>query len=94
MANIDGDCMKVSEKFRTQYLNYLKSYLPLAIIQNEQFTSVASADLDSLIELSTVEVCEARKKKLALDCNADDIAERVLVLSNGDEVIAGVRFNN
>ena len=86
--------MKVSNKFKTQYLDYLKSYLPEIISKCDQFESAVFSEIDSLIELSSLKVCEARKKALALDCEASDLAERTLSLSNGEEFIAGARFKN
>lgn len=74
--------MKVSHKFKTQYLEYLKSYLPEVIIQCEQFESAVISEIDSLMELSELKVCEARVKALELNCEAKDLGERTLILSN------------
>ena len=86
--------MKVSENFKSQYVNYLKSYLPQEIIGNHHFQTVVYSALDELVELSTAEVCEARKNGLGLKCDPSDLAERNLKLPDGQEFIAGARFKN
>lgn len=86
--------MEISEQFKKQFLDNLKSYLPKEIIQYSDFQTAAFASLDELIELSSPEVCEARKKGMALSCDPRDLAERALKLSNGNEFIAGARFKN
>ncbi len=86
--------LKINELFKNQYLDKLKSYLPQEIILNSDFQTAVFANLDELAELSTSEVCEARKKRLALSCEPGDLAERVLKFSNGNEFIAGARFKN
>ncbi|RYZ85323.1 MAG: hypothetical protein EOP06_16485 [Proteobacteria bacterium] len=86
--------MKVSEQFKDQRLNYLESYLPQEIFQNPDFKNSVLTSFDELIDLATLEVCEARKKGLGLSCDARDLAERTLRLANGNEIIAGARFKN
>ncbi|AZZ35424.1 hypothetical protein CIK05_00955 [Bdellovibrio sp. qaytius] len=86
--------MKIKELFKNQYLDNLKNYLPKEIIQHSDFQTAVFASLDELVELSSSEVCEARKKGLALSCESRDLAERTLKLSNGNEFIAGARFKN
>lgn len=86
--------MKVSEGFKNQYLNYLKSYLPQEIVQHPDFETSELTSLGELIELSQSKVCEARKSGLGLSCDSRELAERSLRLANGDEFIAGARFKN
>lgn len=47
-----------------------------------------------MCELATEKVCLARKNGLALQCEVSDLAERVLQLNDGREIIAGARFKN
>lgn len=86
--------MKVSEQFRDQYLNYLKSYLPQEIVQHPNFRNSVLTSLNELVELSESKVCEARRNGLGLSCDSRDLAERTLRLSNGNQFIAGARFKN
>lgn len=86
--------MKVSDQFKKQYLNYLKTYLPKEIVQYPVFQTSVFSSIDELVELSTLEVCDARKNGLALSCESKDLAERTLTLANGNEIIAGARFKN
>ena len=86
--------MQVSEQFKDQYQNYLKSYLPEEIIRHSDFKASILTGLDELIELSETKVCEARKNGLGLSCDSRDLAERTLKLENGSEFIAGARFKN
>lgn len=58
--------MKLSENFKKQHLNYLRSYLPQEIMDSADFQTAVFANLDDLVELSTTDVCEARKKGLGL----------------------------
>lgn len=68
--------MKVSEQFKAQYLNYLKTYLPQEIVQHPHFNTSVLTSLIELVELSESKVCEARKSGLGLFCNAGDLAEK------------------
>lgn len=86
--------MKITDEFKKSYEAYIKTYLPDSIIQNENFKSSISESLKSLAELSTDEVCKARKKGLNLTCDERHLAERSLKLSDGTEFIAGARFKN
>jgi hypothetical protein len=52
------------------------------------------SSIDDLVELSSLKVCEARKKGLGLSCKPLDLTERTLKLANGNEFIAGARFKN
>jgi hypothetical protein len=86
--------LKVSDRFKHQYKKYTRSYLPSEITQNNRFESGIDDIFFDLSELATQDVCLARKKALGVDCQTSDLAERVLRLSNGDEIIAGARFKN
>ncbi|MBY0554351.1 hypothetical protein K2P97_07475 [bacterium] len=86
--------MKITDEFKKSYEACLKTYLPDSIIQNENFESSISESIQDLIELSTSEVCKARKKGLNLACDDKHLAERCLKLSDGTEFIAGARFKN
>ncbi len=86
--------MKVSEQFKDQYLNYLKSYLPQEIVQHPRFKTSVLTSLDELVELSESKVCEARKSGLGLSYDSAGLAERTLILEDGNEFIAGARFKN
>jgi hypothetical protein len=86
--------LKVSDHFKTQYLNYLKTYLPEEIVRGSEFQNAVYEILSEMAELSSPAVCEARKKGLALLCESSDLAERTLRLKAGDEFIAGARFKN
>lgn len=88
------ESLKVSEQFKKQYLDYLKSYLPQEIIQGPDFQNAVLTNIEELVELSAIDVCESRKKGLALSCDSRDLAERTLKLANGIEFIAGARFKN
>jgi len=84
----------ISEQFKKQYLNYLKSYLPEEITQGLSFENSVSENFDDLIHLSHLEVCQNRINGLNLTCESKDLSERMLKLANGDEFIAGARFKN
>ena len=86
--------MKITEQFKTQYLDYLRRYLPQEITQNTDFLNAVFTGLDELKEISAPEVCAARKNGLAISCESTDLAERMLKLANGNEFIAGARFKN
>lgn len=86
--------MIISKSFNEAYLSHLRSYLPSMISHAPDFESGARILLDDLVELATDEVCQLRKSKLNLSCEASALAERVLTLRDGREFIAGIRFKN
>lgn len=63
-------------------------------MDSADFQTAVFANLDDLVELSTTDVCEARKKGLGLSCSAADLAERSLQLAEWTEFLAGARFKN
>ncbi len=86
--------MKITKKLKNDYKAYLGSYLPPSILQNDKFENGLNVILDELSELSREDICTARKKRLDLQCEASDLAERTLRLNDGSEIIAGARFKN
>lgn len=86
--------MTITNQFKKQQIDYLKSYLPQEISQNLEFYLAVLASIDGFVELSSHNVCESRKMRLKLSCEASDLAERTLTLTNGNEFIAGARFKN
>ncbi len=68
--------------------------MPSEITQNPEFRKSTADSIDSLIELSDLEVCLARKNGLGLAIDAAELSERILSLANGSEFIAGVRYKN
>lgn len=86
--------MTITNQFKKQQLDYLKSYLPQEISQNLEFYPAVLASIDGFIKLSSPNVCESRKMRLGLSCDSSVLAERTLTLANGNEFIAGARFKN
>ena len=89
-----GADLKVSEQFKNQHVESLKSYLPREVGQHPDFQNFVLANINGLVELSSLEVCESRRNRLHLSCEPRDLAERTLTLANGDQFIAGARFKN
>lgn len=86
--------MKISNQFKSNYIEYLKSYLPGLICANEFFERAIEDNFQDIADLATEKVCLARKNGMNLPYEPADLAERVLQLESGHEILAGVRFKN
>lgn len=86
--------MKITERFKKRYSDYVKSYLPQEVVQNPDFEKSVFVYFDELAGLASPEVCNLRKKGLSLNCDSSALAERTLMLASGEDFIAGPRFKN
>jgi hypothetical protein len=86
--------VQLSEDFKKSYRAYLAAYLPSVISQHSAFAPALNRELDAYVELASEEVALSRKNGLGLACDPSDLAERILRLDDGSEMIAGARFKN
>lgn len=86
--------MKISNEFKKLYKENLETYLPKVILQNNNYETAVYESIMELADLADIRVCTNRQKALKLSCEAEELAERCLTLSDGTQFLAGARFKN